>query len=97
MSKINNQKKTKKSKESIVTSLTTKTKTEKPSVKQKSKSTVIKKSLSIVTIAETPVIESDKTTKKPRKPKGKMYFTSETEDAIIEYNGTDEQSERDDI
>lgn len=97
MSKINNQKKTKKSKESIVTSLTTKTKTERSSVKQKSKSAVIKKSLSIVTIAETPVIESSETTKKPRKAKGKMYFTSETEDSIIEYNGTDEQSQRDDI
>lgn len=100
MSKIKNQKKTKKTKktkESIVTSLTTKTKTEKPSVKQKSKSAVIKKSVSIVTIAETPVIASSETTKKPRKAKGKMYFTSETEDSIIEYNGTDEQSQRDDI
>jgi hypothetical protein len=104
MSKIKNQKKTKKSKQSIVAKLTedpkkltTKTKIKKSTVKPKSKSSFIKKALSIVTIAETPVIESGAKTKKPRKAKGKMYFTSETEDAIIEYNGTDEQTQRDDI
>ena len=53
----------------------------------------------IVTIAETPIIETTKVkkTKRTRKPKEKMYFTSETEDAIIEYNSSDDQSQRDDI
>jgi hypothetical protein len=53
----------------------------------------------IVTIAETPIIESAKIkkTKRTRKPKEKMYFTSETEDAIIEYNASDDQSQRNDI
>lgn len=56
-----------------------------------------KKKLPIVTIAETPVIESPKKTKRARKPKEKMYFTTDTEDAIIQYNATDVQSERDEI
>ena len=53
----------------------------------------------VVTIAETPIIETTKTkkTKRVRKPKEKMYFTSETEDAIIEYNTSDDQSQRDEI
>jgi len=53
----------------------------------------------IVTIAETPIIETTnpKKTKRTRKPKAKMYFTSETEDAIIEYNSSDDQSQRNDI
>lgn len=53
----------------------------------------------IVTIAETPIIETTNTkkTKRTRKPKAKMYFTSETEDSIIEYNSSDDQSQRNDI
>ena len=53
----------------------------------------------VVTIAETPIIETAKTkkTKRVRKPKEKMYFTSDTEDAIIEYNTSDDQSQRDEI
>lgn len=53
----------------------------------------------IVTIAETPIIETTKPkkTKRTRKPKEKMYFTSDTEDAIIEYNTSDDQSQRDEI
>ena len=52
-----------------------------------------------VTIAETPIIETTNTkkTKRTRKPKAKMYFTSETEDSIIEYNSSDDQSQRNDI
>lgn len=53
----------------------------------------------VVTIAETPIIETAKTkkTKRTRKPKEKMYFTSDTEDAIIEYNASEDQSDRDEI
>ena len=53
----------------------------------------------IVTIAETPIIETTNTkkTNRTRKPKAKMYFTSETEDSIIEYNSSDDQSQRNDI
>ena len=31
----------------------------------------------------------------PRKPRNKQYFTKDTEDAIIEYNSTDDQRIKD--
>jgi len=66
-------------------------------IKTNHKKVTNKNKLPIVTIAETPVIESPKKTKRTRNPKEKMYFTSETEDAIIQYNASDIQSERDEI
>ena len=67
-------------------------------IKSNNKKVTNKKKLPIVTIAETPVIESPKKkTKRTRKPKEKMYFTSETEDAIIQYNTSEDQSDRDEI
>ena len=86
-----------------------KTKIVKKNAKQTSVPEVVKKKTKkirsektktpIVTIAETPIIETTNTkkTKRTRKPKAKMYFTSETEDSIIEYNSSDDQSQRNDI
>lgn len=69
-----------------VTTITKKSKKQHKVVKPKK---VIKKE---VAVEPTPV-------KKPKKVKSsdKMYFTSETEDAVIEYNHSEDQKFRDDI
>jgi len=59
--------------------------------------TVTENPVAIVTISDEPVISSNVKKRKARKPKEKMYFTSDTEDAINEYNSTEDQSIRDEI
>jgi hypothetical protein len=81
----------------VTRSTTNKSLTKTKKSKKSKKEVTNKKKLPIVTIAETPVIESTKKTKRARKPKEKMYFTGETEDAIIQYNATENQSDRDEI
>lgn len=90
-----NNKTTKKTKRTVVNTLTKVVKKKSKKVKVRS----VKPKTAIVTIAETPIIESTKKTKtkRARKPKEKMYFTSETEDAIIEYNSSEDQIQRDEI
>jgi hypothetical protein len=87
----------KKSNRGVVTSISKKKKKVAKKLKTSNKKVIKKNKLRIVTISETPIIESSKKTKKTRKPKDKMYFTSETEEAINQYNQSQEQSERDEI
>jgi hypothetical protein len=87
----------KKSNRGVVTSISKKKKKVAKKLKTSNKKVIKKNKLRIVTISETPIIESSKKTKRTRKPKNKMYFTSETEEAINQYNQSQEQSERDEI
>jgi hypothetical protein len=87
----------KKSNRGVVTSISKKKKKVAKKLKTSNKKVIKKNKLRIVTISETPIIESSKKTKRTRKPKDKMYFTSETEEAINQYNQSQEQSERDEI
>ena len=87
----------KKSNRGVVTSISKKKKKVAKKLKTSNKKVIKKNKLRIVTISETPIIESSKKTKRTRKPKDKMYFTSETEQAINQYNQSQEQSERDEI
>ncbi len=93
--KIKAPKKAKKPAPRLVTRLTKK----KPvTTKPKSVSKPVpEKPVAIVTISDEPVIDSNSKKRKARKPKEKMYFTSETEEAINQYNATDDQSLRDEI
>jgi len=87
----------KKSNRGVVTSISKKKNKVVKKPKTFNKKVTKKNKLRIVTIAETPIIESSKKTKRVRKPKDKMYFTSETEEAINRYNQSEDQSERDEI
>ncbi len=94
--KTKSTKKGKKPAPRLVTRLTKK----KPVTTSKKKSvtkTVTENPVAIVTISDEPVISSNVKKRKARKPKEKMYFTSDTEDAINEYNSTEDQSIRDEI
>jgi hypothetical protein len=51
----------------------------------------------IVVDAEVDIDVASESSKKKKSSKDKMYFTSNTEDAIITYNTTDDQDTRDDI
>ena len=93
--KVKSPKKGKKPAPRLVTRLTKK---KSPQTKSKSVSKpILETPVAIVTISEDPVIESKGKKRKTRKPKEKMYFTTETEEAINQYNVTDDQSQRDEI
>ncbi len=91
--KVKSTKKTKKPVARLVTRLTKK---KSSSTTKTSKKPVVETPVSIVTISEDPVIVPTKK-RKSRKAKEKMYFTPETEESIIQYNATEEQSIRDEI
>lgn len=96
--KVSKSKIKKKSKRGSVTTISKNKKKSLTKTKTTNKPVTKKNKLPIVTIAETPVIEiSKKKTKRTRKPKEKMYFTSETEDSIIQYNKSENQTDRDEI
>jgi len=80
---------------------TKKRKTKRISLKKQNIDPVVIEDISIEEpieeLIEVPVNEGSTKKKKKRKPKEKMYFTSDTEEAIKLYNESDDQTVRDEI